>query len=86
VKGKGWRIIKNKQGIDDLIRRFLEMLERTFQKERRYHFKHGRKTKDDLKSVQEIAIAKIFIQNFADFLLLNHCLIGTFLDRFSVLP
>jgi len=33
VKGKGWRIIKNKQGIDDLIRRFLEMLERTFQKD-----------------------------------------------------
>jgi len=51
----------------DLIRRFLELLERTFQKERRYAFRHGAKTKDGLKSCQEITIAKIAVQNLADF-------------------
>jgi len=51
----------------DLIRRFLELLERTFQKERRYEFRHGLKTKDGLKSVQEITIAKIAIQNLTDY-------------------
>jgi len=50
-----------------LIRRFLELLERTFQKERRYAFRHGAKTKDGLKSCQEITIAKIAVQNLADF-------------------
>jgi len=50
-----------------LIRRFLELLERTFQKERRYTFKHGAKTKDGLKSCQEITIAKIAVQNLAEF-------------------
>ena len=51
----------------DLIRRFLEMLERTFQKERRYDFRHGAKTSDGLKSCQEITIAKIYVQNLADY-------------------
>ena len=51
----------------DLIRRFLEMLERTFGKERRYEFRHGAKTQDGLKSCQEITIAKIAVQNLADF-------------------
>ena len=51
----------------DLVRRFLELLERNFQKERRYEFRHGRKTKDGLKSVQEITIAKIMVQNLAEF-------------------
>jgi len=50
-----------------LIKRFLELLERTFQKERRYEFRHGAKTKDGLKSCQEITIAKIAVQNLADF-------------------
>ncbi len=50
-----------------LIRRFLELLERTFQKERRYVFRHGAKTLDGLKSCQEITIAKIAVQNLADF-------------------
>jgi len=50
-----------------LIRRFLELLERTFQKERRYEFRHGAKTLDGLKSCQEITIAKIAVQNLADF-------------------
>lgn len=52
-----------------LIRRFLEMLERTFQSERRYEFRHGAKTRDGLKNVQEITIAKIMIQNLAEFCL-----------------
>jgi len=51
----------------DLIRKFLELLERTFQKERRYEYRHGAKTQDGLKSVQEITIAKISIQNLSDF-------------------
>ena len=51
----------------DLIRKFLELLERTFQKERRYHYRHGAFTKDGLKSVQEITIAKILVQNLAEF-------------------
>ena len=51
----------------DLIRKFLELLERTFQKERRYEFRHGSKTKDGLKSVQEITIAKILVQNLAEY-------------------
>ena len=52
---------------NSLIRRFLELLERTFQMERRYEFKHGAKTKDSLKLCQEITIAKIAVQNLADF-------------------
>jgi len=52
---------------NSLIRRFLELLERTFQKERRYAFKYGAKTKDGLKSCQEITIAKIAVQNLADY-------------------
>ena len=51
----------------DLIRKFLELLERTFQKERRYAYRHGAFTKDGLKSVQEITIAKIMVQNLAEF-------------------
>ena len=53
----------------DLIRKFLETLERVFQKERKYHYKHGLKTADGLKSVQEITVAKIMIQNLAEFCL-----------------
>ena len=52
---------------NNLIQRFLELLERTFQKERKYEFKHGAKTRDGLKSVQEITIAKIAVQNLADY-------------------
>ena len=51
----------------DLIRRFLELLERNFRKERRYEFRHGAKTPDGLKSVQEITITKITVQNLAEF-------------------
>jgi len=52
---------------DDLVRRFLELLERTFQKEKKQEFRHGAKTKDGLKSVQEITISKIMIENLIEF-------------------
>ena len=51
----------------DLTNRFLEMLERQFQKERKYEFRQGIKTRDGLKSVQEITIAKITVQNLVEF-------------------
>jgi len=50
-----------------LIKRFLELLERSFKKERRYDFKHGMKTSDGLKLCQEITISKIAVTNLADF-------------------
>ena len=52
-----------------LIKRFLELLERQFQKEREYQFRHGKKTKGGLKSVQEITIAKIAVQNLVEYCL-----------------
>ena len=51
----------------NLIRRFLEMLERVFQKERRYDYKFGLKTEDGLKSIKEITIGKIVVINLAEF-------------------
>jgi len=51
----------------ELIRKFLEVLERTFQKERKYDYKFGLKTRDGLKSVQEITVAKIVVQNLAEY-------------------
>ncbi|MGY5148144.1 MAG: CRISPR-associated endonuclease Cas1 [Candidatus Nitrosopumilus sp. bin_7KS] len=51
----------------DLIKSFLELLERVFQKQRRYDYRHGQKTKDGLKSVHEITIAKISVQNLVDY-------------------
>ena len=45
------------------------MVERTFQKERHYDFRHGMKTSDGLKSCQEITIVKIAVQNLADYCL-----------------
>lgn len=53
----------------NLIRKFLELLERTFAKERRYDYKFGLKTSDGLKSVQEITVAKIVVQNLTDYCL-----------------
>ena len=53
----------------NLIRKFLELLERTFQQDRRYEFRHGAKTKDGLKNVQEITVAKIMVQNLAEYCL-----------------
>ncbi len=51
----------------DLIRNFLELLERNFQRVRRYEYRQGANTKDGLKSVQEITVARIMVQNLADF-------------------
>jgi CRISPR-associated protein Cas1 len=51
----------------DLIRRFLELLERTFQMERPYKFKHGLKRKDGMSMCQEITISKIYITNLVEF-------------------
>jgi len=51
----------------ELIRKFLELLERVFQKERRYDYKFGLKTNDGLKSVQEITIVKMNVQDIAEF-------------------
>ena len=56
---------------DSLIKRFLEKLERTFQQERKYEFRHGAKTSDGLKNVQEITIAKIMVQNVSEFCMKN---------------
>lgn len=50
-----------------LIKRFLELLERQFSQERKYEFRYGKKTVDGLKSVQEITIAKMTVQNLAEY-------------------
>jgi len=55
----------------DLIRKFLEMLERNFQKKRKYQFKYGAETSGGLKSIQEITMVKVEIQNLADFCIGN---------------
>jgi CRISP-associated protein Cas1 len=52
---------------DDLIRRFLELLEREFQSERPYKFKHGVKRRDGLSMRQEITVAKITMQEVAEY-------------------
>jgi len=69
IKLKDYAVTREGKVVMDynLIRRFLEMLERAFQKERRYDFRHGAKTEDGLKSCQEITIAKIAVQNLAEF-------------------
>ena len=51
----------------NLIRRFLELLSRKFDSERPYLSKHGLKRGDGLAMCQEITIAKINIQNFAEY-------------------
>lgn len=52
---------------EGLVRRFLELLERKLQSERPYRFRHGLKRTDGLSMCQEITIAKILIQNLAEF-------------------
>lgn len=54
---------------DSLIRRFLELLERKFQSERPYRFKHGIKRRDGMSMCQELTIAKITIQDTLTFCL-----------------
>lgn len=52
---------------DALIKRFLELLERKFQTERLFRFRHGIKRRDGRSMCQEITIAKIQVQNLAIF-------------------
>ena len=40
-----------------------------FRRTRKYDYKFGLKTSDELKSVQEITIAKIMVQNLAEYCL-----------------
>ncbi len=51
----------------DLIRVFLEVLERTFQKERPYKFRHGKQRSNGLMNCQEVTIAKLTVQSLADY-------------------
>ena len=51
----------------NLIRRFLELLSRKFDSERPYLSKHGLKRRDGLAMCQEITIAKINIENLAEY-------------------
>ena len=53
----------------NLIGRFLEKLYRIFRRTRKYDYKFGLKTSDGLKSVQEITVAKIMVQNLAEYCL-----------------
>lgn len=53
----------------ELIRIFIEMLERIFQKKRRYDYKFGLQTIDGLKAVQEITVVKIAVTNLAKYCL-----------------
>ena len=56
---------------DGLVKRFLELLERKFQSERLYEFKHGLKRKDGMSMCQEVTIAKIKVQDLAEYCVLN---------------
>ena len=49
-----------------LVTRFMEVLERKFQSERPYKFKHGLKRRDGLSMCQEITIAKMYVQSLAE--------------------
>lgn len=51
----------------DLIRRFLEILERKFQSERPYEFKHGLRMQNGISMCQEITIVKICSQNLVNY-------------------
>ena len=50
-----------------LINKFLEMLEMDFHKTREYEYTFGIKKRNGLSNCQEIIIAKIAVQNLADF-------------------
>jgi len=50
----------------ELIRRFLEILERTFLSERPFKFVHGMKREDGMSMCQEITITKIYIQKLVE--------------------
>lgn len=62
------RIMEGTIGMEyNRIKRFLELLDRTFQMERRYHFRHGMKTSDGFKNVQEITVAKESVRILTEF-------------------
>lgn len=50
----------------ELIRRFLEILERKFQFKTLNEFKHGKKTKNELKNIQSITQVKVFVNQFLE--------------------
>jgi len=52
---------------DRIKKNFLERLEREFQKERECDFKHGRMKENGMSMCQEITIAKIAVQNLAQY-------------------
>ena len=60
LRFRDYACTKNGQVVlsDRIKKNFLERLEREFQKEREYDFRHGKKRLDGLKSCQEITIAK----------------------------
>ncbi len=53
----------------ELKRKFLEKLERNFQKEREYKFRYARSKKNGMNNCQEITIAKIAVQNLTEYCL-----------------
>lgn len=63
---------------NEIKRKFLEKLERNFQQDRQFHFKHGRKNTHDMSMCKEITITKIVIQNLAEYCVekINHNDIG----------
>ena len=56
---------------DEIKRIFLEKLECTFQQTREYKFKGAKSKKNGLNNCQEITIAKIMVQNLADYCFRN---------------
>ena len=52
---------------NELKRTFLEKVERNFQKEREYKFRYAKSKKNGMNDCQEITIAKIVVQNLAEF-------------------
>lgn len=54
---------------NEIKKKFLEKLERNFQCEREYKFKHGRKKINGMSMCQEIIISKTTIQNLAEYCL-----------------
>lgn len=68
IRLKDYAFTKNGSVVLDetLIKRFLERLERTFQMERQYKFKHGRKMKNGMSMCQEITIVKIYLSKLIE--------------------
>ena len=69
IKLKDYAFAKNGQIVMEykLKQNFLEKLERLFQKERPYRFKHGKQRPNGLSMCQEITIAKLTVQDLADY-------------------